>query len=46
MQSGPDVFDKSSFFMTLLTNLGVREIWSFSLVLEEKQEKTNLNHQD
>ena len=40
IQSGPDVFDESRFFMTFLTILGVTEIlWSFRLVLEGKADK-------
>ena len=40
MQSGPGTFDKSTFDMTSLTILGVREIWcSFRLVLESKTGK-------
>ena len=40
IQSGPDAFDESRFFMTLLTILGVMEILcSFRLVLEEKTSK-------
>ena len=35
VQSGPDTFDESMFFMTFLTILGVTEILcSFRLVLE------------
>ena len=37
IQPGPDAFDKSTFIMTFLTILGVRELlWSFKLVLEGK----------
>ena len=40
IQSGPDLFDKSRFFMTFLTIFGVTEIlWSFRLDLEEKTGK-------
>ena len=40
VQSGPDTFDKSRFFMTFLTNLGAREIlYSLRLVLEGKTGK-------
>ena len=46
-QSGPDAFDKSRFDMTFLTILGVTEIsCSLRLVLEEKQVKRYLSHQD
>ena len=37
IQSGPDAFDESRFVLTLLTILGVTEIFcSFRLVPEEK----------
>ena len=39
IQSGPDAFDESRFVMTFLTILGVMEICSFRLVLEEKTGK-------
>ena len=40
MQSGPDAFDKSRFFMTFLTILGVTEILcSFKLLLKGKASK-------
>ena len=40
IQSGPDVFDESRFFLTFLTFLGVMEIiCSLRLVLEEKTGK-------
>ena len=36
IQSGPEAFDESMLVMTFLTNLGITEICSFRLVLEEK----------
>ena len=39
IQSRPDTFDESRFIMTFLTILGVTEICSFRLVLEEKTGK-------
>ena len=39
IQSGPDVFDESSFVMTFLTILAVIEICSFRLVVEGKTGK-------
>ena len=39
IQSGPEAFDESMLVMTFLTNLGITEICSFRLVLEEKASK-------
>ena len=47
IQLGPDAFVESRFVMTFLTILGVTEILcSFRLVLEGKQVKRYLSHQD
>ena len=46
-QSGPDAFQKSRFIMSFLSILGVTEILcSFRLVLQGKQLKRYLSHQD
>ena len=40
IQSGPDIFDESSLFMTFLTNLEVKKtLYIFWLVLEGKSGK-------